>query len=142
MRGPAAPKPPGEAGSGSGVASAVGRGTGDTGAGHGDAGDDEGAGDDYLERLRRWLKHYQHYPEAAKKADQEGHVLVSFTILPDGRVVDPRIKQSSGFPLLDEAALKMLHDGSPVPPPPARYHPPGTVTIRADFTIGLMDRLF
>jgi periplasmic protein TonB len=143
--GPAAPEPPGAPGSGSGVASAVGRGIGDEGAGHGAVGDGPvtGPGDDYLDRLRRWLARYRHYPEAAKKAQEQGQLVVSFTILRDGTVIDPHIERSSGFPLLDEAALKMLHDASPVPPLPAAYRAQRLdVGLPVNFSIGLMDRLF
>ncbi len=141
----AAPKPPGEPGSGSGIASAVGRGIGNEGAGHGAVGDGPvtGPGDDYLDRLRRWLNRYKHYPEAAQKAKEQGQLVVSFTILRDGTVVDPRIEHSSGFPLLDEAALKMLHDASPVPPLPQTYRAQRlAVGLPVNFSIGLMDRLF
>jgi periplasmic protein TonB len=143
--GSAVPKPPGASGSGSGVASAVGRGIGDAGAGHGAVGDGPvtGPGDDYLDRLRRWLARYRHYPEAAKKAQEQGQLVVSFTILRDGTVIDPHIERSSGFPLLDEAALKMLHDASPVPPLPEAYRAQRLdVGLPVNFSIGLVDRLF
>jgi periplasmic protein TonB len=143
--GAAAPKPPGEAGSGSGVASAVGPGIGDEGVGHGAVGDGpvSGPGDDYLDRLRRWLARYRHYPEAAKKAQEQGQLVVSFTILRNGTVIDPHIERSSGFPLLDEAALKMLHDASPVPPLPETYRAQRLdVGLPVNFSIGLVDRLF
>ncbi len=145
MGGAAAPKPPGEPGSGSGVASAVGPGIGDEGAGHGAVGDGPvtGPGDDYLDRLRRWLERYKHYPEAAQKAKEQGQLVVSFTILRDGTVIDPHIERSSGFPLLDAAALKMLHDASPVPPLPETYRAQRlAVGLPVNFSIGLMDRLF
>jgi periplasmic protein TonB len=145
LEGAAAPKPPGEPGSGSGVASAVGRGIGDEGAGHGAVGDGPvtGPGDDYLDRLRRWLARYRHYPEAAKKAQEQGQLVVSFTILRNGTVIDPHIERSSGFPLLDEAALKMLHDASPVPPLPETYRAQRLdVGLPVNFSIGLVDRLF
>jgi TonB family protein len=45
------------------------------------------------------------YPEAARRRDQQGAVTMKFLIGVDGSVLDAKIAQSSGFPLLDEAAL-------------------------------------
>jgi periplasmic protein TonB len=124
---------------------ASGTGTGAEGAGHGAIGDGpiEGPGDDYLDRLRRWLNRYKQYPQAAEQRKEEGRLVVSFTILHDGTVLDPRIERSSGFPLLDEAALRMLRDASPVPPLPATYRAERVgIDLPVDFTIGLWHRIF
>ena len=136
---------PGTEGRGGGPGGAVGRGSGAEGAGQGAIGNGpiEGPGDDYLDRLRRWLNKYKRYPEAAQKAKQQGHLVIGFTILRDGTLVDPRVEQSSGFPLLDAAALKMLRDASPVPPLPERYRAERlAVDLPVEFSIGLFDRLF
>lgn len=45
------------------------------------------------------------YPDAARKLMQEGDVVVTFTITTDGTVIDPKVARSSGFALLDQAAL-------------------------------------
>ncbi|MBA5638561.1 TonB family protein [Duganella sp. LX20W] len=45
------------------------------------------------------------YPEAARRREQQGTVTMKFLIGVDGSVLDAKIAQSSGFPLLDEAAL-------------------------------------
>lgn len=50
------------------------------------------------------------YPEAARLAKQEGTVRLSFTVNEQGRIVSIRISRSSGFPLLDEAALSTVRD--------------------------------
>ncbi len=136
---------PGAPGEGSGPGGTAGSGTGAEGAGHGAIGNGpiEGPGDDYLDRLRRWLERYKRYPEAAKQAKQQGRLVVSFTILRDGTVRDARIEHSSGFPLLDQAALQMLHDASPVPPLPQTFHGGRVgIDLPVDFSIGLLDRLF
>jgi protein TonB len=132
-------------GHGNAEGDASGTGTGAEGAGHGAIGDGPitGPGDDYLDRLRRWLNGYKQYPDAAQQRKEEGELVVSFTILHDGTVVDPRIERSSGFPLLDEAALKMLRDASPVPPLPATYRAERVgIDLPVDFSIGLLKRLF
>jgi protein TonB len=132
-------------GAGNGLGDAVGTGTGAVGAGHGAVGDGpiDGPGDDYLDRLKRWLSRYKRYPEAAEQRKQRGSLVVSFTILRDGTVIDPQIEQSSGFPLLDEAAIQMLRDASPVPPLPESYRADRLgIDLPVDYKIGLLQGLF
>jgi protein TonB len=45
------------------------------------------------------------YPRASRRQHQEGRVLLSVHVLHTGAVGDIQLKRSSGFPLLDEAAL-------------------------------------
>lgn len=45
------------------------------------------------------------YPRAAQENNWEGSVLLDAVILPDGNVGDLRVERSSGYSLLDEAAL-------------------------------------
>lgn len=47
-----------------------------------------------------------YYPDASKRANEEGRCLVQMKVSADGRIVDATIQQSSGFPRLDEACLK------------------------------------
>ena len=63
------------------------------------------------------------YPDASKRANEEGRCIVQVTVSADGRISDEKIQQSSGFPRLDEACLKGVHgqrmlpateDGKPV----------------------------
>lgn len=142
----AVPAPqPGAPGTGSGPGGTRAVGTGAEGAGHGAIGDGpiEGPGDDYLDRLRRWLNKYKRYPDQAKKDKQQGHLIVSFTILRDGTVRNPQIEHSSGFPLLDEAALAMLREASPVPPLPPSYRPAlVSVDLPVEFELGFFARNF
>jgi len=64
-----------------------------------------------------------YYPDASKRANEEGRCIVLMTVSVDGRVTNESIQQSSGFPRLDEACLKGVHgqrmmpateDGKPV----------------------------
>jgi protein TonB len=48
------------------------------------------------------------YPLASQRLNESGEVLLSFLIDLDGRVLDSKVKQSSGFPRLDEAARNGL----------------------------------
>ncbi|MBL6938822.1 MAG: TonB family protein [Alphaproteobacteria bacterium] len=45
------------------------------------------------------------YPDGARMLMQEGDVVVAFTITAEGTVVDPKVTRSSGYALLDQAAL-------------------------------------
>jgi TonB family protein len=58
-------------------------------------------------------------------------------------VLAVEVERSSGFPLLDEAAVKAVHDASPVPPFPAAYRAErGTMVVPALYRLGVFDRLF
>jgi protein TonB len=63
------------------------------------------------------------YPDASKRANEEGRCIVQMTVAVDGRVTAETIQATSGFPRLDEACLKAVHgqrmlpateDGKPV----------------------------
>jgi protein TonB len=132
-------------GLGSGPGGKGGLGTAEAGAGQGalGAGPIDGPGDDYLDRLRHWLNKYKHYPEEAQKQKQHGQLVVSFTILRDGTVRDPQVERSSGYPLLDAAALAMLREASPVPALPEKYRASQVaVDLPIAFSIGFFDRVF
>lgn len=122
-----------------------GRGRGDEGAGRAAVGNGslDGPGDDYLDAVRRWVQRYRKYPEEAVKQKQEGVVQLGFKFTRDGTVIDAWIEKSSGFPLLDQAALNMIHAASPIPKVPDRYKGDTlTLVMPENFRIGLFDRLF
>jgi protein TonB len=48
------------------------------------------------------------YPDASRRAEEQGVVRVRFTIGADGRVGDCAVAQSSGFPRLDDATCKII----------------------------------
>jgi periplasmic protein TonB len=126
-----------------GPGGATGAGTGVAGAGRGAFGDGRGLGDDYLDRLRRHLAKFKHFPSEAVKLKQEGTAIIEFVLARDGTVLEAHIQKSSGFPLLDQATLEMIHKASPVPPLPARVVGDRvSIAIPTGFKIGLFDRLF
>jgi periplasmic protein TonB len=49
------------------------------------------------------------YPDASKRANEEGRCIVQMTVAVDGRITNESIQTSSGFPRLDEACLKGVH---------------------------------
>ena len=48
------------------------------------------------------------YPLSARRRRQEGVVLLAVTVSPLGHATDLKLKQSSGFPALDDAALRAV----------------------------------
>jgi|HubBroStandDraft_1064217.scaffolds.fasta_scaffold07335_2 protein TonB len=131
------------AGAGSGPGGPAGTGEGAEGAGAGSMGNDAGPGDDYLERVKRWIRKFQTYPDAARDHGQEGIVMLDIDLARDGTVLDVRIARSSGYPLLDQAALDMVHEASPVPPFPAQYRRErGTMGIPAIYNASVFQRVF
>jgi protein TonB len=132
------------AGSGRGSEGADGAGNGNVGRSEGAVGNGSGSGsgDDYLDLLRRHLNRYKKYPEEAIKQKQEGTVLIGFELAHDGTVTKAWIEQSSGNDLLDQAALAMMHDASPVPAVPERYwDKKGPIILPVDFSIGFFDKI-
>ena len=63
------------------------------------------------------------YPDASKRANEEGRCVVTVTVAADGRITSESLQASSGFQRLDDACLKAVHglrmlpateDGKPV----------------------------
>lgn len=59
-------------------------------------------------RIRGQLQNHFYYPQLAKRQGWQGRVLLDFTISEMGRVNDIRIKKSSGYDILDHAAIGAL----------------------------------
>ena len=51
----------------------------------------------------------EYYPDASKRANEEGRCIVLMTVAADGRITNESIQTSSGFPRLDDACLKGVH---------------------------------
>jgi len=134
---------PGTPGSGGGSGGTGGVGQGVAGAGEGVVGSGKGPGDDYLDRVRRHIRQYLTYPEVARKQKREGDATMAVVLRRDGTVLSAKIEQSTGYPELDNAILKAVHDASPVPPFPKSYErEQGEVILPFDFHLGLIDRIF
>jgi periplasmic protein TonB len=56
-----------------------------------------------------------YYPDASKRANEEGRCIVNMTVSADGKITNATIKQTSGFPRLDEACLKGVNGQRMVP---------------------------
>jgi len=62
-----------------------------------------------------------HYPRAARNAGVEGTAIVELMVNARGIVVRTRIHESSGYPLLDRAAMRLLRA--------IMFHPPGETRV-------------
>lgn len=85
----------------------------------------EGLSAEQLEEISDWQKSIviriakaKTYPQSARKDGIEGEVRVAFEIDRYGRVLTREIEKSSGYPALDEAALKVLDEIGKMPTPP------------------------
>lgn len=79
------------------------------------AGGGQAASATYFGQLKGWLNRHKRYPTAAKKAKEQGVVVVNFTIDRRGELIASAIEKSSGHPLLDAAALALLQRAEPMP---------------------------
>lgn len=62
-----------------------------------------------LEKLHDAIAKLQYYPEDAADLGQHGGVKVGFVLTPRGDVLQVRVISSSGFHVLDRAAVDTLH---------------------------------
>lgn len=61
---------------------------------------------------------------SARMPKQAGECVVSFSLLPNGSIVDLRTEQSSGDSAFDLAALSVAQDAAPYPPLPRGFREP------------------
>lgn len=77
----------------------------------------------YANYLRAWVDRAErvgnlNYPDEARRKRLAGQVVISVAVRRDGTVEDSRIIQSSGIPLLDSTALRIVKLSVPFPPLP------------------------
>lgn len=72
---------------------------------------------EYIGFIQQKITSYSIYPPEAKAKSWEGIVRVKFTLAQDGRIKEIDIAESSGYPLLDAAAILAIKDASPYPFP-------------------------
>jgi protein TonB len=73
----------------------------------------------YRAQLAAHLRRYRSYPDAARDRSLAGTVRVAFTVNASGHVTGARLTRSSGYAVLDRAALGMVNRASPFPAIPA-----------------------
>lgn len=72
----------------------------------------------YKSELRSRIEENKYYPSLSKRLGQKGEVVVAFTLLEDGHIVNIRIDNPSRYESLNESALdavKKVHTFKPIP---------------------------
>lgn len=75
------------------------------------------------------------YPELARKRGQEGLVLLHAEVNAQGEPVKVEIQKSSGYPLLDQAALKTVRKWRFRPPQENGESRPGNLVLPVEFKL-------
>ena len=75
------------------------------------------------------------YPELARKRGQEGLVLLRAEVNAQGEPVKVEIQKSSGYPLLDQAALKTVRKWKFQPPQENGESRPGNLVLPVEFKL-------
>jgi len=73
----------------------------------------------YLQTIGILIDRQKSYPLMARKGRQQGIVQMVFTLDRDGLLDNCLVKESSGFRLLDQAAIKAIRGVQRYPDPPA-----------------------
>ncbi len=70
-------------------------------------------------QVRQRIARARHYPRIARRRGMEGQPVIDFTLDKRGRLTKVDLAQTSGYRLLDRAALEAVHNGAPYPEIPA-----------------------
>jgi len=95
-------------------------------------GDRAREGDPYLNALFAIIQSHRFYPSNAVGSlglPLEGTAVYLIKIRSDGALIGVALERSSGADILDEAALKMIREAAPFPPPPQREFPGPSVVL-------------
>jgi protein TonB len=75
----------------------------------------------YFAAVRMRVDEAKQYPQIAQQRRIQGRVLVAFSLTPGGQLSgEPQLVQSSGYGVLDRAALKAVRRGEPYPEFPGK----------------------
>lgn len=97
---------------------------------HQTAGPDEKAA--YLDSIRAAIEKNKRYPVTARRRRLEGRVSVSFEINGKGDVSNLSVAGSSGFSVLDKAAVSAVRDAGSFDPPPEQV---GSLPVKIEIPI-------
>jgi len=71
--------------------------------------------DDYVKVLIGRLESQKRYPREAIRDRQEGRVMVDLVIARNGALASMTVRQSSGYPVLDDEVKQMISEAQPFP---------------------------
>ena len=70
-------------------------------------------------QVRQRIADAKYYPRIARRRGMEGQPVIAFTLTKRGGILETNLIQTSGFRLLDEAALEAVQQAAPYPEIPA-----------------------
>jgi len=73
----------------------------------------------FTDQVRQRVANAKTYPRIAKRRGMEGQPVIAFTLNRLGRLTKTDLAQSSGYKLLDQAAMEAVHEAAPYPEIPA-----------------------
>jgi len=82
---------------------------------HGNSADGRRRIEQWQRRLFGHIARHKIYPEAARKSRASGEAVLAFHVTRSGAVSDVRVLKSSGYAVLDGAALDVMRRANPVP---------------------------
>jgi periplasmic protein TonB len=86
--------------------------------------------------LLKRLQEYKNYPLAARRRNEQGVVLLAFSIDRDGHVMSRRIVKGSGYRDLDDEAMALVERAQPMPAfPPSMTEGKLALTVPIRFSI-------
>lgn len=83
-----------------------------------EGGGKKGSIQSYNDIILAWLEKHKRYPRMARRRNQQGTAILYFKINRKGRVLNHKIRNSSGHSALDKEVTAMLYRASPLPPAP------------------------
>ena len=75
----------------------------------------------YMRKLREKIESIWEYPPEAARKGLYGDLRINFTIKKDGKLGAVELVRTSGYKMLDDAAIKALRDGEPYWPIPDEW---------------------
>ena len=75
----------------------------------------------YMRKLKEKIESIWVYPPEAQARGLYGDLKIRFTIKKDGKLGAVELERTSGYPVLDKAAIKALKDGEPYWPVPEEW---------------------
>jgi len=70
-------------------------------------------------KVRQRVAAAKYYPRTARRRGMEGQPVIAFTVTKDGRLLKANLAQTSGYQMLDRAALQAVQQAAPYPEIPA-----------------------
>ena len=71
--------------------------------------------------MKSRIEFYWEYPSLAARNGWQGNLKINFKINKDGSVSDVSLERSSGYPMLDDAAMTAVRLAAPFPPFPGNF---------------------